>query len=667
MFTTGDPGLGAIYLGEERCSFRVWAPLAEHVDLHIVKPQEMLIAMYRNPRGYYHTIVEGIGPGTRYMYRIDGQKKRPDPASRYQPDGVHEPSQVIDPFFAWTDTTWTGVPLQQYIIYEMHIGTFTAEGTFEAAIAHLDTLKSLGITAIEVMPVAQFPGSRNWGYDGAYPYAVQASYGGPTGLKQFVDACHQRGLAVILDVVYNHLGPEGNYLWDYAPYFTDHYKTPWGSAVNFDGAHSDEVRRYFIENALMWITDYHIDALRLDAVHAMYDFSAHPFLADLADAIHRRAEVLGRQIFTIAESDLNDPRHVHPPALGGYGLDAQWNDDFHHSVHTLLTHECDGYYEDFGDFQHLTRALRQGWVYAGDYSIHRQRRHGAMPHDIPFNRLVVCTQNHDQVGNRMLGERLTNLVSFEALKLAAGTLLLSPFIPLLFMGQEHGEKAPFLYFISHGDPGLVEAVRKGRKQEFETFAWKGEPPDPQAEATFKQSQINHSLREKGQHKVLFELYRQLIHMRKALPALALMSKDHMDVRDFASERVLFIRRWDYTPYGSRLSPTDRSQAKDETEQCYLEGHEVVILLHFGPDTTTLTLPFPSGHWRLLIDSSDICWLAPEVPDDTTEPSYSPIQEALQPSIPANTFASERFEVVNGEIMLTIGSYAFALFTRSEEL
>lgn len=578
--TVQTPALGATYLGDGRCQFCVWAPRAAHVDLHIVEPAARLVPMERQERGYYQVLVENVQPGTRYFYRLDDEKERPDPASRFQPRDVHGPSQVIDPQFDWQDAGWQGVLLQDYIIYELHVGTFTREGTFDAIIPHLDELKELGITAIELMPVAQFPGSRNWGYDGVQPFAVQNSYGGPEGLKRLVDACHQRGLAVVLDVVYNHLGPEGNYLWDYGYYFTETYRTPWGTSLNYDGPYNDEVRRYFLENALYWINDFHIDALRLDAVHAILDFSASTFLEELADAVEVHREQLNRRIYLIAESDLNNARLIRARELGGYGLDAQWSDDFHHAVHTLLTGEVDGYYSSFGTIDHLVRVLRTGYTYTGQYSPARRSRHGNAPDDVPAFRFVVCIQNHDQIGNRMLGDRLSQLTSFEGLKLGAGMLLLSPFVPLLYMGEEYGEPAPFLYFISHGDPALVEAVRKGRKEEFASFGWKTEPPDPQSEATFDRSRPNRELRHQGTHRLLYELYQELIRLRKTLPPLALLSKEQMEVVGYAD--TVCVRRWS-------------------------GDQQIVIVGHFGDARAELTLPIPAGSWRKLIDTADERW------------------------------------------------------------
>ncbi|MBU4448409.1 MAG: malto-oligosyltrehalose trehalohydrolase, partial [Proteobacteria bacterium] len=420
--------LGATYLGEGRSRFLVWAPLAEQVEVRLVSPREDIVPLQRGERGYFSAVVAGVEPGSHYFYRLNGQQDFPDPASRFQPQGVHGPSQVAARRFSWDDGHWSGLPLRDYVIYELHVGTFTPEGTFDAVIPYLDELKELGLTALELMPVAQFPGGRNWGYDGVYPFAVQNSYGGPLGLKRLVNACHQRGLAVVLDVVYNHLGPEGNYLANYGPYFTQRYRTPWGPALNFDGPDSDEVRRFFIDNALFWSSEYHIDALRLDALHAIVDLSPQPFVAELAATVRRARERWNRKFFLMAESDLNDVRLVRSPDLGGYGLDGHWNDDFHHALHTLLTGEQTGYYADFGRLEQLAKAWREGFIYSGEYSPYRRRRHGSSSRDIAAERLVVFAQNHDQIGNRLGGERLSQLISFEALKLAAGAMLLSPFL-----------------------------------------------------------------------------------------------------------------------------------------------------------------------------------------------------------------------------------------------
>ncbi len=374
---------------DSRCEFLVWAPLAGAVDVRILSPQELLLPLTKDDRGYFYGASGGINPGTLYFYALDGRERWPDPASRSQPHGVHGPSQIIESGFTLDDGHWSGLGLQDYIIYELHVGTYTPEGTFDAVVAHLDGLAELGITAVELMPVTQFPGNRNWGYDGVYPFAVQNTYGGPEGLKRLVKACHFRGLAVVLDVVYNHLGPEGNYLGKFGPYFTDRYRTPWGEALNFDGPESDEVRRYFIENALYWINEFHIDALRLDAVHAIMDGSPNPFLAELVEAVHGEAARLKRPVYLIAESDLNDVRLLRPRELGGYGLDSYWNDDFHHVVHTVLTGEMTGYYLDFGKFGQMAKAFREGFVYSGDYSVYRRRRQGSSSLGIAPRHFVV--------------------------------------------------------------------------------------------------------------------------------------------------------------------------------------------------------------------------------------------------------------------------------------
>ena len=580
-----QPALGAIYLGERRCRFNVWAPLADRVDVHLLSPQDKTVALEKNAQGYHQALVDEVEPGAMYVYVLDGGEERPDPASRLQTRGVHGPSTVVSPAFDWGDQGWFGIPLQRYVIYELHVGTFTPEGTFEALLAHLDYLKDLGVTAIEIMPVAQFPGERNWGYDGVYPFAVQDSYGGPTGLKRLVNACHLNGLAVVLDVVYNHLGPEGNYLGEYGPYFAEWYRTPWGAALNFDGPDSDHVKRFFIENALYWITEFHIDALRLDAVHAILDHSSQHFLEQLSEAIQDRAETLNRRAFLIAESSDNDRRLITPREMGGYGMDAQWSDDFHHCVHTLLTGERDGYYQDYGSVKQLAKAIKEGFVYSGTYSPYRRRRHGSPSGDLPGQRFVVCTQNHDQVGNRLFGERLSTLVAFEQLKLAAGLLLLTPNIPMLFMGEEYGETAPFQFFMSHTDPDLVEAVRTGRRKEFAAFAWQGEPPDPQDEATFQTCKLDHGLRDHGQHHILLELYQELIRFRHALPALSQLRKDCLETQTFETSKSLYVLRWS-------------------------DAGEVALMFNFNDTPATMTVPLSPGHWSTVLDSADARWNGP---------------------------------------------------------
>jgi maltooligosyltrehalose trehalohydrolase len=607
--------LGALYLGGGRCRFKVWAPHVRRLEVRFLSPKEW-VSDLEEKEGYHQATLEGVEPGSLYLYRLDGQLERPDPASRFQPMGVHGPSQVVNPAFPWEDGGWFGLPLKDCVLYELHVGTFSSPGTFEGVIPHLDELKDLGVTAVELMPVAQFPGDRNWGYDGVYPFAVQDSYGGPAGLKKLVNACHQKGLAVVLDVVYNHLGPEGNYLRDFGPYFTDRYKTPWGEAVNFDGPYSDEVRRFFIENALSWITDFHLDALRLDAIHAILDFSAQPFLEDLALAVKEQAEHLNRQVHLIAESDLNDTRPIRARDFGGYGLDAQWNDDFHHALHTLLTGEKTGYYCDFGKLQDLAKAWRNGYIYDGEHSLYRRRRHGNSSRPIAAHHFVVFSQNHDQVGNRMLGERLSSLLPWEGLKMAAGAVLLSPFIPLLFMGEEYGETAPFQYFISHSDPDLVEAVRRGRREEFNAFQWVGKSPDPQSEETFLGCKLDHNLRREGDHRILREFYRELIRLRSRRSPLALLSKEHLEALVMEKEKVLWVRRW-------------RGE------------EEVFMAFNFGPSRVSVPLPIGEGNWIKEIDSEDEEWKG-------------------RGSLNSDPLSSE------GQAFLSLHPLAFVLYSHSKE-
>lgn len=576
--------LGANYLGNNRCEFTVWAPLLQEVAVQIETPEQRLIRMQKGDRGYWQATATDIPAGTLYRYQLDGDLYRPDPASVSQPQGVHEPSQVIDQStFSWSDRNWQSIPLEDYIAYELHVGTFTPEGTFEAIISRLEDLKEVGINAIELMPVAQFPGSRNWGYDGVYPFAVQDSYGGVEGLKQLVDACHQQGVAVILDVVYNHFGPEGNYTSNFGPYFTAKYKTPWGSAINFDDAYSDGVRNFFIENALYWFREYHIDALRLDAVHAIYDFGAKHFLTELAERVEEFSQQHGRKYYLIAESDLNDVRVIRPPEMGGYGIDAQWSDDFHHCVHTLLTGERGGYYEDFNQCEQMAKVLREGFAYSWNYSPFRQRYHGSDASKIPPTQFVVCSQNHDQIGNRMLGERLSHLVSFEALKLAAGVVLLSPYIPMLFMGEEYGEDAPFLYFISHGDPNLVEAVRKGRQEEFAAFHLQGEPPDAQSPETFLKCKLNWDKRKEGKQGILLNFYKALIQLRRQIPALrSSKTRESIEVTCFETEKLITLRRW---------SPNS----------------QIFCIMNFSDRVTPIQVPLPEGSWQKRLDSAESQW------------------------------------------------------------
>jgi maltooligosyltrehalose trehalohydrolase len=610
--------LGATYLGKDQCHFLVWAPRAGKVEVHLIHPRDRFIPLQPAARGYHAGMATGVRPGSLYFYRLDGEMERPDPASRQQPQDVHGPSQVVDPAFPWKDQCWFGLPLKDYIVYELHVGTFTPAGTFDAIIPQLADLKELGVTALEIMPVAQFPGSRNWGYDGVFPFAVQQSYGGPQGLKRLVNACHRQGLAVILDVVYNHLGPEGNYLRDFGAYFSNRYQTPWGEAINYDGPCSEEVRRFFIENALYWISDFHFDALRLDAVDRIADQSAQPFLGKLAQAVHARAEDLNRRIYLMAESDLNDSRFIRSREQSGLELDVHWNDDFHHALHRLLTGETAGYYQDYGKVAHLAKAFTDGFIYTGEYSPYRERCRGSACRDLPPTRFLVFSQNHDQVGNRLYCERLHCLADYEAQKLAPAVVLLSANIPLLFMGEEYGDTAPFHYFVSHSDPDLIEAVRNGRKQEFAGFGWEADPHDPQDEETFRQSKLNRELRQEGKHRVLREFYRELIRLRRTHPALAELSKETLAVASFEREKIMLIHRW-----------------SGEAQVC--------AFFHFGLSQVTRNLPLPPGLWCKLLDSGEARWygagslVPPRILSEdevslTLPPQAVVLFEAAQPSL-----------------------------------
>jgi maltooligosyltrehalose trehalohydrolase len=559
----------------------VWAPAARRVEVRLVDG-DRLEPLVAAERGYHVGVLDGVGPGSRYLLRLDGGPERPDPASRLQPEGVHGPSAVVAPPATPIAAGWEGHPLEELVFYEIHVGTFSEAGTLDGAVPHLAALEELGVTAVELMPIAQFPGERNWGYDGVQPYAVQLSYGGPEALRRFAEAAHAAGLSVFLDVVYNHLGPEGNYLGEFGPYFDDGYRTPWGRALNFDGPESDEVRRYFAENALEWLTDHGLDGLRLDAIHGIIDTSARPFLAELAEAVEARARQLGRPLHVVSESDLNASRVVRPREQGGYGHAAQWCDDFHHALHTMLTGERRGYYTDYGNLEQLARALREGYVFQGERSDYRRRRHGDSTAGLPGSAFVVCAQNHDQIGNRMLGDRLAAALSPEQLRLAAATVLLSPFLPLLFMGEEYGETAPFPYFVSHQDPGLLEAVREGRRREFSGFDWQGQPPDPGAPATFASARLRRGLAERSPHRELLAWHRELLRLRRQIPALSRPDRRNLEVRALPAERAIALRRG--------AAPG-----------------EVLVLLGFGAAPCELELEAAPGAWRRLLDSADPRW------------------------------------------------------------
>jgi maltooligosyltrehalose trehalohydrolase len=553
--------------------FTVWAPARRTVTLSLAGIDRM-VDLPELGGGYFGALVPDCGVGTRYAYLLDGEGPYADPASRSQPDGVHGPSEVIDlSDHHWEDAAHRTRPLWQHVISEVHVGTLTPEGTFDGAIAALDDLVEVGISAVELMPVAQFPGKRNWGYDGVFPFAVQNSYGGAAGLQRFVDACHQRGLDVILDVVYNHLGPEGNVLDAFGPYFTDRYRTPWGPAVNFDGPSSNDVRAFFLHNARQWFTDFHIDGLRLDAVHEIIDRTAIPFLVELSEEVGNLGDG-----FLVAESADNNPRIVTPVSSGGFGMDAQWNDDFHHAVHAAITGECTGYYGDYGTVEDIAIAMHEGFVYQGEYSAFRGRDHGARSGDLPPERFVVFAQNHDHIGNRPKGDRLVNLVTLEQVQLATALVLLAPGVPLLFMGEEYGDPAPFPYFIDHGDPVLVEAVRAGRAQEFAAFAELGEVPDPDAEATFDAARLDRALRHKGDHQRQWALHRALIALRRSSPALqrsrrtsaraSVASRVVTLIRSHPRESVVALFNVSAEPAQAALPPAPRGGPAPEATRCW---------------------------------------------------------------------------------------------------
>ena len=576
--------LGVNFSREGEAEVCIWAPKTS--NLHIAIKDKRKLPLSRNDLGYWMLRTKELKPGDLYKMVLDGDKERPDPASLSQPEGVHGHSQAVDlNAYSWTDVGWQNIPLKNYILYELHTGPFTEEGTFAAIEQKLDYLKELGITAIEIMPVSQFPGERNWGYDGVFPFAVQHSYGGAQGLQRLVDKCHEKGLAVVLDVVYNHLGPEGNYLDDFGHYFTSRYHTPWGTAINFDDAGCDGVRRYFTENALMWFRDFHVDALRLDAVHAIKDFSPKHILREIKEKVNELMELTGRSHYLIVECDLNDTRFINPLEEHGYGMDAQWIDEFHHALRVTVGQERTGYYADFDGLQHLAKAYKDAYVYDGQYSPHREKTFGVKADANPGEQLVVFSQNHDQVGNRMLGERTCQLVSFEMRKLMAGAVMVSPYLPLLFMGEEYSELNPFQYFISHTDPQLVEAVRTGRKAEFMAFHLKGEAPDPQSENTFEGSKLQWGLLEEELHKTMFLYYKELIALRKKLSALSELNRKALDVKLDEKQQLLMLHRWH-------------------------EDQHALCFMNFSKEVRSALMPPLQQHWEKALDSADVKWKGP---------------------------------------------------------
>ena len=582
---------GANVAPDGTVTFSVWAPRAASMSVRLLGPDgapRAELPMARDEGAVFSARATAAqAPAeTDYLYVLPGAGARPDPVSRRQPAGVHGPSRVVAPgAFRWTDAAWRGLPLGELVFYELHVGLFSPEGTFAGVAAKLPYLRDLGVTAVELMPVATFPGARNWGYDGASLYAPHEAYGGPEGLRRLVDVCHAHGLALFLDVVYNHLGPEGNYLHDFGPYFTDRYQTPWGAALNFDGADSDEVRRFFVDNALHWLTEYHVDGLRLDAIHGIFDFGARHILAELADAFHAEAGRLGRRAWLVAESDLNDPRVIRPAEVGGLGLDAQWSDDFHHAQHALLTGNRRGYFADFGRTGDLAKAIGSGFVYDGQRSRFRRRRHGASSAKEAGERFVAFNQNHDQIANACGGRRLGQLVGPALQKVAAVVLFSTPALPLLFQGEEYAEEAPFDYFTSHGDAALAEAVRQGRHQEYEHLLEEGADPgvwaDPQAEETFRRAKLRWDSLAGAPHAEMLAFYRALLGLRRRLAPLHNGRKYLTGVAFDERARWLTITRRD--PGGAAT----------------------FTAANLGAEAASVTVPSGAGSWRLALATADL--------------------------------------------------------------
>lgn len=576
--------VGAEYQEDGTCIFTVWAPQKEAMLLHVIYPKEHKVEMQKDKYGYFKTELSNVHPESRYFFMPEGESDYPDPGSNYQPEGVHGPSQVVDHrSYQWQDGSWRGLPFKNLVLYELHVGTFTPEGTFEAIIPLLDDIADTGINAIELLPVSQFPGNRNWGYDGVYPYAVQASYGGPNSFKKLVDACHKRGIAVFLDVVYNHLGPEGNYFGKYGPYFTDKYCTPWGDALNYDGAWSDGVREYFSNNPLYWFEHFHLDGLRLDAIHTVYDTGAICLWELIYNKKEELEQKLGRPLHLIAECDLNSPKVVKIPDLGGFGFTAQWLDDFHHALYVLLHKEGQHYYVDFGQMEQLAKAFTDGFVHSGEFISYRKRKHGVSSAGIPGDKFVAFTQNHDQIGNHVGSLRLSSLIDFERLKLGAAAIMLSSYVPMLFMGEEYAEENPFYYFISHSDKDLIKAVQKGRKEEFADFHWETDPPDPQAEETFNNSKLQWQKRREGKHGIMLQWYKALIHLRRTEPVLQNFNKSDLRVNLLGQDGLVLHRQ------------------SNNGEQ------HVFCLFNLSEKTLRYSLPNLKNSWVKILDSKDSKW------------------------------------------------------------
>ncbi len=553
--------------------FKVWAPKAKQVQVEV--NGELFPMQGPSSRGQWMACVDSARPGARYGFVLDDDPKPyPDPRSLLQPEGVHGLSAVYDQqCFEWTDHKWSGPPLAGAVIYELHIGTFTDAGTFDSAIGRLPYLRDLGVTHLEVMPVAEWAGDRGWGYDGVNLFAVTTNYGGPEAFKRFVNACHEHCLAVVLDVVYNHFGPVGNYTGKFGPYTSDAHHTPWGVAINFERRGSDEVRSFFIDNALMWLREFHCDALRLDAIHEIMDRSAVHFLEQLSADVSTLSATIGRRLFLIAESDLNDPRIVRSVEANGYGMDAQWSDDFHHSLATILFTNPGhgGYYDDFGAFGSLAKAAKEIFVFDGQYSKYRGHSHGRPIDNLSAHHFINFLQNHDQVGNRAFGDRLHETIGLARTKAALGLVLTAPMIPMLFMGEEFAASTPFQYFADHNDPEMARMVDEGRKREFADFGFDAESiPSPEAVSTYNDSKLKWSEVHEGEHGRMLEYVRALIHIRRH--STSLNDGDRGHVRIGFSEEKRWLR---------------------------MDRKNVTVLVNFGPEPAEFVL---AEDYRLLLEN-----------------------------------------------------------------
>lgn len=592
--------IGANY-ADGHCEFVVWAPEKETMSLLLEDGPEPILSMRKDADGYFIAHVDNLKAGTRYKFRSDDQEAYPDPASHFQPEGVHGASEVVDhTSYPWKDIDWRGLPFGELIFYELHVGTFTEEGTFRAIIPRLVELTDLGINAIELMPVAQFPGNRNWGYDGVFPFSVQNSYGGPEQLKELVDAAHAQGIAVFLDIVCNHIGPEGNYFERFGPYFTDQYKTPWGNAINLDGEWSDGVRNYFSSLVRHWYQCYHLDGLRVDAVHMMFDNGAVHFWEKVQQDLRLLRQRMGRNYYLIAESDLNSPKVTKSGDQGGWGFDAQWLDDFHHSLYVILDEKGKDRYEDFGQMEQLAKAYTDGFVHSGEYVKFRKRKHGSTSAGIPGDAFLVFNQNHDQVGNRVGGERLCQLVCTERQKLAAAAILLSPYIPMLFMGEEYASTSPFFYFISHSEESLISKVVEGRQKEFANYNGASAPPNPQEEATFFNSLLDWPVRRSGRHLDMLNWHKELIALRKSTPALQNYTKNDVRVSLFGQRGLALYR------------------------QCQEHKQQLLCVFNLGEKDHSFNVPGHPMQWKKRLDSQQALWMCESKPS-------TPFPDLLQPN------------------------------------